>query len=112
MGIQARIPAALAAIHNFISIHDPRPQYLPDGPNGGGGTQEDSDNADDDTDLDPPPMEREDNNGKLRRDEIAQAMWDDYMHVCEERGIGLFESSSDDSGDAENSNEDNDDMEL
>jgi hypothetical protein len=89
--IQARIPAALAAIQNFIRSHDPkdmRPRTANDSIihyNSGSGDEAGPTVA---------PEEAADE----RRDRIAQAMWDDYLRVCEERGIGL--DDSDDSDDS------------
>ncbi|KAJ3819391.1 hypothetical protein F5880DRAFT_1616510 [Lentinula raphanica] len=87
MGLQAQIPASLAALHNFILDHDPT-EHIP-------------------TDLyDPIPgahldpaelsatqgelsvtrrTETETNAGWRFREEIAQAMWDDYVVICEQR---------------------------
>ena len=79
--IQARIPAALCAIHNFISVHDPAEDPFP--------SDDDNDNAPLDhdhqasaaaaTEIDEP---------STIRDPIAQAMWDDYLAICQQRGIG------------------------
>jgi len=85
--IQARIPAALAAIHNFIRSYDPND----DEPR----TANDNiihDNFGDEAGPTSAPEEEVDE----RRDRIAQAMWDDYQQVCEERGIGLEDSDNDD----------------
>ena len=85
--IQARIPAALCAIHNFIIKHDPA---------------EDITLTDDDNDNAPGPLDHdheasaaaaaEIDTPSERRDNIAQAMWDDYLEVCRQRGIGDMES--------------------
>ena len=81
MSIQARIPPALCAIHNFISIHDPTEEVIfadgdneDDGPVGG-------------DDIAPAPAAIEVDIPSVRRDNIAQAMWQDYLTVCMERGI-------------------------
>ena len=87
--IQARIPAALAAMQNFIRSHDPKdegPQTANDNIihyNSGSGDE-----------AGPTVAPKEDE----QRDQIAQAMWDDYQRVCKERGIGL--DDSDDSDDS------------
>ena len=93
MNIQAKIPPALAALHNFILDHDPHDidEYL-------------SGNADDtdENDLDPNPGQPQDNefgnlaNGAVTRSEktrataarnqIAEAMWRDYQQMQENRG--------------------------
>jgi hypothetical protein len=91
--IQARIPAALCAIHNFISVHDSAEDpFLT--------FDDDNDNAPLDhdhqasaaaaTEIDEP---------STKRDAIAQAMWDDYLAICQQRGIG-DEVSSDSEGDS------------
>lgn len=94
--IQARIPAALAAIHNFICEHSDADDDNPLKMNGG-----DMVNAghDGDSNEDDGPIL---NNVDVdeRRDQIARAMWDDYQKVCKERRIigtdGSTESDSDD----------------
>jgi hypothetical protein len=73
MSIQARIPPALAAVHNFIRIHDPDEIH----------------DFDDNTsrDLNPgygdlaigPANIAERNMASEKRDIIAQAMWDAYQ---------------------------------
>jgi hypothetical protein len=98
LDIQARIPASLSAIHNFIRIHNP--------------------------DEGPPPGEDEAHNDPYngfysgtgtgnvaaavaeageaaeKRNQIAQDMWDDYQRVCQERGIDEDEDLSDSEHDA------------
>ena len=86
MAIQARIPPALAAIHNFILKHDP--------------VEWDSILAMEEEDPNP-GTRANDNFGRLaegvtddiekarseaRRDGIAQAMWDSYQELLHERG--------------------------
>lgn len=80
--VQAQIPAALCAIHNFIRLHD---------------SQEDEEQEDgcihgraeagDDVVRQVGFVEANgDNNGVVqRRDNIAQAMWNDYQHILQER---------------------------
>jgi hypothetical protein len=85
--IQAQIPAALATIHNFIHSHDPDdddPQTANDNIT--------HDNSSDEAGLATVTIEEEVDE---RWDRIAQAMWDDYWQVCEERGIGLDDSDND-----------------
>ena len=81
MSIQAQVPPALAALHNFIMDHDPHDieEYL----------------AGDDTDFDPIPGQRHNFGGladgavtraeKARatvlRDHIAEKMWEDYQTI-------------------------------
>ena len=88
--IQARIPSALAVIHNFIRLHDPEEGTLEgdiDASIHGHFGENSNPHA-------PAPVEDE---VDARRDRIAQAMWDDYKRVCEERGIDMDdEVNSDD----------------
>jgi len=79
MYIQARIPAALCAIHNFISIHDPAEGAIYAGDDNAGDTPVDHDHVASAAEVDTP---------SARRDQIAQEMWEDYLAVCWERGIG------------------------
>lgn len=78
LDVQARIPAALCAIHNFIRECDPSEGELP-GANisfaYGGNNQNVGifDNTDDESDT--------------RRDRIAEEMWKDYQKLLEERGL-------------------------
>ena len=82
MEIQAYIPPALGAVHNFIRVHD---------------VDEILEFGDDARDLDPgygdlalgPAGAAEKARAKLRRDQIAQAMWESYQIVLENGGYGL-----------------------
>jgi hypothetical protein len=82
LDIQAQIPSSLCAIHNFIRAHDPDPEGL---------LVSDSDNFDrDGYDEYPPSGIAAGAHGdqmSVKRDQIAQEMWEDYQHVCRERGI-------------------------
>jgi len=86
MSIQAWIPAALCAIHNFISIHDPANEII----------YADDDNTHntpvDHVDVAPATADRP----SARLDHIAQEMWEDYLVVCLERGISDEEDESGD----------------
>jgi hypothetical protein len=78
--IQARIPAALTAIHNFIRTYnadDDDPLVM-----NGDNTSHNDFNEDSG-----PTFARNRDDVDERRDRIAQAMWDDYRQVCMERGI-------------------------
>jgi hypothetical protein len=89
--IQARIPAALCAMHNFITIHDPGEDNI----------------LTDDNDLDdtPPALDHdheasaaaaaEIDTPSTKRDFIAQAMWDDYLEIRRLRRIRNEDSDSD-----------------
>lgn len=86
MDIQARVPPALAAVHNFILHHD----------------WEDIHQFDDVRDEEPgqfpaaefnfgtlgngPANQAEKEGAAAHRDEIAQEMWDSYQQILLERG--------------------------
>lgn len=87
---QAKIPCALAALHNYIRIHDPEDD----------GDSEDEDyqsehgsGADNDVEEDEPDPESlgghisnaEKQRATARRDRIAQEMWVDYLRETRER---------------------------
>lgn len=85
MEIQARIPAALAAVHNFIREHEP---------------EEDNDESDDDApiggrvDGDEDEADRVNigvNEPSARRDRIAHKMWAQYVQEHIDRGIPMLE---------------------
>jgi hypothetical protein len=97
--IQARIPAALCAIHNFIAIHDPADDtailaLADEGDNDNIPLNRDHDHeasAAAAADIDTP---------STRRDNIAQAMWDDYLAIREQRRINdEGDDGEDDDGD-------------
>ena len=80
MDVQAHLPPALAALHNFIHIHDP--------------DEIDDMLHPDDVDIEatgslatelPRRAEKEWVNN--RRDEIARDMWDQYQNKLERRGL-------------------------
>ena len=104
--VQSRIPAALAAIHNFISIHNPCDQPISStisDSHGAGRMYDDTD--DDDT------MLMGANDADLRRNMIAQQMWDDYVCICAERGIDRDAALDDDEFEDDNDDEFKDDDE-
>lgn len=82
LNIQARIPAALCAIHNCIRTHDTNAadDIVPErGFDGGNPSDHDHvASASAAADLDHPSE---------IRDRIAQEMREDYIHVCSERGV-------------------------
>ena len=89
--IQARLPAALSAIHNFTRDHDPEISEFKDkGPNinneiyhqGGGGYFEAEGLAED-----------EDEEGKAMQDNIAEHMWRDYQDYMADGGSEDYKSS-------------------
>jgi hypothetical protein len=92
MDIQARIPAALCTIHNFISIHDPTEKVIL------------ADDDDDDApagDAPAAPAIAVDE-PSVRRDQIAQEMWEDYTM---RRTIGDAEVHNNDEEDEEDGSE-------
>lgn len=99
--IQARIPSALSAIHNFIHLHDPDDRPL---------TGNGDDTMHDYLDENPPPPSpartHEHEEVDARRDRIAQAMWDDYQQVCAERGVDMDEPIGSDDEDEFDDDED------
>ena len=93
LDIQAQIPTALCAVHNFICLHDPDEGLIPgldlpvfqEDQAGGSFAAE--------------PNDLEDGGGgSTRRDEIAQAMWEDYQRVLAERDISDENENLDDFG--------------
>jgi hypothetical protein len=87
--IQARIPAALCTIHNFIRTHEADdPVTEPDRLD---------DNVPDDHDHNASAVAAVELDRPLpKRDEIAQQMWDDYMRIRNERSLGREDESGDD----------------
>jgi hypothetical protein len=93
--IQARIPAALCAIHNFICIHDPIDEVMytdDDDSNNGVVSNDDTIEA----------VAAEADQPLVRRDRIAQQMWDDYLAIRMERAI---DNDNDDEDSEDSSNE-------
>lgn len=84
MAVQARIPPAMAALHNFILKHDPVEwedilNMEIEDPNPG--TRNDSGRL-----AEGPTDAAEKERSESRRDSIAQAMWDSYQQLLRERG--------------------------
>ncbi len=109
MKVQAQIPAALVAIHNFILHHDPNEGIIP------GGDSEHSSHAfhtsDEvvrgyrgEIDEDGHASTKEVNN---QRNLIAQQMWDNYQQVLLERAGNDNEIDNfiEGDGDGESSND-------
>ena len=74
--VQARIPVALCAIHNFIQKFDPSEGQVPAdniGSFGYGNSNEDIGGNNDRSDA--------------RREKIAEDMWRDYQEILAERGM-------------------------
>ena len=81
INIQARIPAALCAIHNFIRRHDPNEGPLPE-------SRESSDNDRNnqcEADHLAEAGEEQGTEASIRHDRIAQQMWDDYQQILADR---------------------------
>ena len=82
--VQARIPSALCAIHNFIRHHDPSEEDLPEVPPLMGGQNNFLLYA-------PPGITNdaaETAGARMMRDNIAQAMWTDYQVILAGAGPG------------------------
>jgi hypothetical protein len=95
LNIQAQIPAALCAIHNFIRTHDHDEGSIL--------AERDLHNQDNavfeaagDLDLEEP---EQGTTMSARRDQIAQEMWEDYQQILMERLGDVEESASDDDND-------------
>lgn len=86
LGIQAQIVPGLAAIHNFILKHDPFDlmEYDTAVDREPGVSREDLDLGELSTG---PADDVEKTRAELRRDAIAQAMWEDYQKVLEDREL-------------------------
>ena len=100
-GGAAWIPVALAAIHNFISIHNPCDQPILSSASGGGQMYSE------DVDIDVASMEAPGpDDTDLHQDMIVLKMWDDYVQICTEWGIDMdtmIDSDlDDDDGDSRN----------
>jgi len=90
MDIQARLPAGLCALHNFINHFDPDAFYHPDFDADDLMRRFDEpDIPTDGGDDEHVPDGNETERAGLRRNAIAQAMWDDYLAECTQRGIPL-----------------------
>ncbi|KAF8153669.1 hypothetical protein BJ912DRAFT_868623, partial [Pholiota molesta] len=87
---QAKVPGAIAALHNFIRIHDPDDL-----------AREDSDDSDSESEGIPNQPEipitpetlgghisqAEKNRANAKRDQIARAMWEDYVEELQRRSM-------------------------
>lgn len=86
MDIQARIPPALAAVHNFISKYDSTDleQILQEMDNGNNGGEARDYHFGTLSEGVTTPAETE--QAKTKRDSIAHAMWESYLQECDEWG--------------------------
>jgi len=90
LDIQAQIPAALCALHNFIRVHDAFEDSTMDNFEGddelvdsGGNSQSVADaGANEVNEVD---FFADANGGKQLRNEIATSMWRDYQNILHER---------------------------
>ena len=99
LNIQAQIPAALCAIHNFIHTHD-ADDIMPemDLDNGNPNDHDYVASAAAAAQLDHPSE---------IRDHIAQQMWEDYVRVCNERGLDCDDQLGDKDQSGDENLEDN-----
>ena len=106
--LQAQIPAALIALHNFIRLHSQRDEEDGEGDETEGEDVSDRDEGPVDN-LDA-AVDTGDDATKAWRDSIAEAMWVDYQRVLQERSAHdeAMDVDSEDNDDAY-SNRDGDD---
>lgn len=104
MKIQARIPPALAALHNFIMKHDPEdggePDVLDD-PTPGAARAVTGLHGELATER---RTSMESDESKALRDRIADEMWAQYQEILEERGDEM-DVDEDEEGDDNNGNQ-------
>ena len=80
--IQAQIPAALCAVHNFIRVHDSNEGEHPSGPD----SNDNFCRAGEVYSAENEPLHGQNSSpAALCCDAIAQAMWDHYLQVCNDR---------------------------
>ena len=87
--VQARLPASLAPVHNFISIHQPNDQPISSTTHDGAAVAAHVHMYEDDVYDVLSPEAPNDPDHDLHRDTIAQKMWDDYIIICEGGGIDV-----------------------
>jgi len=85
LNIQAHIPTALCAIHNFIYEHDPidKPPK-PDNASGSCSDNYDTTNSEQDEAAATMMELEEESDASRRHDYIAQMMWVEYQCICAE----------------------------
>jgi hypothetical protein len=111
MEIQAQIPAALCALHNYICLHDPSEGHLPaddedEGVEDGGLGADMA--AEDDAAAIEEDNEEEFCQGSVMRDRIAAAMCMQYQCVVQERGLDTLDIMDDDKDAAADATDDTD----
>jgi hypothetical protein len=106
--VQARLPASLAVLHNFIRLHEPNPTDNEDEDDAQLEDEGDEDGGDGGAANEPAPggsnianatVVEEHSAASAMRDRIAQQMWDDYLVVLS--GRRDLEESDDDSIDSD-----------
>ena len=98
MEVQTRIPVSLAALHNFIRIHDPK-----EGPVFGSGSDNFTGDAEGQEDYVAPVSQHGNVDMDESQDKIAEAMWADYQRICQERGINTDDPFDGDTDEEEGS---------
>lgn len=94
MGLQARIPAALAALHNFILDRDTTQAHINKDvydPSPGEHLNPEELLQSQGTTADTCLTEEESEEGRQLRDSIAQGMWEQYQETLSDRGIAIGE---------------------
>lgn len=103
--VQAQIPSALCAIHNFIQIHDSKSIQVPTGTGNPGDNLNEVRQCEEDTNV----MVSQVDDVDVRRDKIAEDMWTSYQIILEARrhgDMGENESDLEDSDEEEEASED------
>ncbi|KIL54102.1 hypothetical protein M378DRAFT_93143 [Amanita muscaria Koide BX008] len=90
---QAKIPYALAALHNFIRIHDPDDNATTSYDHAEGSHSRDTQSSHEINaeNLGGNISQAERTRASERRDIIAKAMWEDYQNVLAEREVDVTE---------------------
>jgi hypothetical protein len=108
MEVQTQIPVSLAALHNFIRIHDPKEGLV-----FGSGSDHFTGDAKGQEDYVAPVLQHGNVDMDESQDKIAEAMWAEYQCICQERGINTDDPFDGDTDEGEGSdgeeNIDNDD---
>jgi hypothetical protein len=90
IAIQARIPAALCALHNYIRIHDPDEEPLPHRAVFNDNPTHQGQPAQGGPDVTDPMVEDDvvdDVSANVFRDRMAAEMWEDYQNILHERNL-------------------------
>lgn len=86
MLIQAKIPSALAALHNFIMDHDPHDHGQYSDPDNENSIEDKDKNANNNVGeiVRKHVSQQQCNRALIERDRIATAIWDSYVHFEED----------------------------